>query len=66
MDRSFLTDEFIRLARSSYVPRLFAHLLEYEIYVRRFEEYPEWLRFGLPGTDEDWIKLENTLTSFKT
>ena len=55
-----------RLARTNCVPRLFEHLLEHGIYVRRFEEHPEWLRFGLPGRHEDWMKLENTLISFKT
>ncbi len=55
-----------RLAHSPHARGLFAHLLEHGIYVRRFDEHPEWLRFGLPGPDEDWNKLDHALTSFKT
>ena len=59
------TDLF-RLAHSPCVPVLFAHLLEHEIYVRRFDEHPEWLRFGLPGPEREWDKLDNALSSFRT
>jgi len=33
-----------------------AHIL-----VRQFPYAPDWLRFGLPGTDEDWARLEAAL-----
>jgi cobalamin biosynthesis protein CobC len=58
------TDLF-RLARSSRAQDLFAHLLAHTIYVRRFDEHPDWLRFGLPGSEEDWAKLERALSSFE-
>lgn len=52
-----------RLTRSPQAQDIFARLLEHGIYVRRFSDHPEWLRFGLPGTDTDWTKLERALIS---
>lgn len=31
------------------------------ILVRTFQDHPNWLRFGLPGTEEDWQRLEDAL-----
>jgi cobalamin biosynthetic protein CobC len=31
------------------------------ILVRRFVEHPTWLRFGIPGSDGAWLRLEDAL-----
>jgi cobalamin biosynthetic protein CobC len=46
-----------RLARSKEAEKLFQSLAESGILVRRFAEYPAWLRFGLPGSDSAWQRL---------
>lgn len=33
------------------------------IYTRRFPGHPSWLRFGLPGDDRHWDRLETALAS---
>jgi len=33
------------------------------IMVRRFAEHPAWLRFGLPGGEAEWQRLERALAS---
>jgi cobalamin biosynthetic protein CobC len=33
------------------------------ILVRRFAEYPGWLRFGLPGREADWQRLAAALAA---
>ena len=33
------------------------------ILVRRFEERPDWLRFGLPGPDDQWERLARAIAS---
>lgn len=33
------------------------------IYVRRFPERPEWLRFGVPGAETEWQRLRACLAS---
>ncbi len=53
-----------RLARSNEAARLFRHLGESGIFVRRFNEYPAWLRFGLPGGEADWQRLRSALNAF--
>jgi cobalamin biosynthetic protein CobC len=53
-----------RLARSREAARLFRHLGESGIYTRRFNEYPAWLRFGLPGEEDEWQRLRAALTAF--
>jgi len=53
-----------RLARGKEVAWLFRHLGEAGIYVRRFTEYPAWLRFGLPAGEEEWQRLNTALASF--
>jgi cobalamin biosynthesis protein CobC len=50
-----------RLARTSGADRLFHHLGRAGILVRRFEERPDWLRFGLPGNDVAWERLRTAL-----
>ena len=50
-----------RLARHSDAPAWFERLAGAGILVRRFDERPQQLRFGLPGSDEAWRRLEQTL-----
>ncbi len=58
------TDLF-RLVSSPHAQDLFAHLLDHRIYVRRFNENADWLRFGMPGSDGDRAKLARALASFE-
>lgn len=53
-----------RLLASDAAPRLFAHLGGSGIYVRRFQNEPRWLRFGLPGDTPSWARLGAALASF--
>jgi cobalamin biosynthetic protein CobC len=53
-----------RLTRAKEAAWLFRHLGETGIYVRRFTEYPAWLRFGLPGGEDEWQRLKAALASF--
>lgn len=53
-----------RLVQSENAAALFTHLGKAGILVRRFEEQPTWLRFGLPGGAQDWQRLETALRSF--
>lgn len=50
-----------RLAAAPHAPQLFYELAEAGIWVRRFPANPEWLRFGIPGTDEARSRLETVL-----
>jgi cobalamin biosynthesis protein CobC len=50
-----------RLVRTPGADRLFHHLGRAGIVVRRFEERPEWLRFGLPGSEGAWERLRAAL-----
>jgi cobalamin biosynthetic protein CobC len=50
-----------RLARTAEADRLFGHLGRAGIGVRRFPEHPDWLRFGLPGSDAAWNRLRAAL-----
>jgi cobalamin biosynthetic protein CobC len=54
-----------RLVRAKEAAALFQHLGEAGIFVRRFTEYPAWLRFGLPGGDSEWERLRSALASFR-
>ena len=54
------TDLF-RLVRSADAPSIFTRLGRAGIYVRRFDDHPEWLRFGLPGSEDAWVRLERAL-----
>jgi cobalamin biosynthesis protein CobC len=51
------------LVRSADAAERFAQLGRAGIFVRRFEEHPDWLRFGLPGSEADWRRLEAALAS---
>jgi cobalamin biosynthetic protein CobC len=46
-----------RLTRSNNAAELFQSLGQRGILVRRFPEQPSWLRFGLPGGEDDWRRL---------
>jgi cobalamin biosynthesis protein CobC len=50
-----------RLVRTPAADRLFHHLGRAGILVRRFQEYPEWLRVGLPGNGVAWDRLRRAL-----
>jgi cobalamin biosynthetic protein CobC len=53
-----------RLMENSRAPDLFSHLGRHGIWVRRFQYDPRILRFGLPGSPEDWRRLESALADF--
>ena len=55
-----------RLARSNRAASLFDHLGRAGILVRRFEESHQRLRFGIPGSDEQWNRLEGALSGHVT
>jgi cobalamin biosynthetic protein CobC len=50
-----------RLVRSRDAAAVFQTLGEAGIMVRRFAEQPTWLRFGLPGAESEWKRLERAL-----
>jgi cobalamin biosynthetic protein CobC len=54
------TDLF-RLVETANAPQWFTRLGRAGIYVRRFADQPHWLRFGLPGTDDEWTRLSAVL-----
>lgn len=47
-------------------PSLFIHLAQAGILVRPFAEHPDWLRFGIPGTDADFDRLSVALENWKS
>ena len=49
------------LAESDTAPAAFERLARAGILVRRFADRPRLLRFGLPGTDADWMRLKAVL-----
>jgi len=53
-----------RLMGSDRAPNLFAQLGRHGIWVRRFQFDPRLLRFGLPGSEEAWQRLETALAGF--
>ncbi len=53
-----------RLARTPAARELFGHLGRAGILVRRFDEHPAWLRFGLPGTEPAWERLHAALSAW--
>jgi cobalamin biosynthetic protein CobC len=55
-----------RLVRTSAAGSLFEHLGRAGILVRRFPEYPMWLRFGLPANEASWHRLRAALAAFPT
>jgi cobalamin biosynthetic protein CobC len=50
-----------RLVRTREAPELFQRLGEAGILVRRFTDYPAWLRFGLPDRESAWQRLAAAL-----
>jgi cobalamin biosynthesis protein CobC len=53
-----------RLVRTPAAADLFQHLGRAGILVRRFVERPMWLRFGLPGSEDAWMRLRAALADF--
>ncbi len=56
--------ELFRLVRHRQAPMLFEHLAQSGILVRPFSEQPEALRFGLPGNDDAFARLRQSLEAF--
>ena len=52
------------LVRDERSRALFGHLARRGILVRIFDERPDDMRFGLPGSEADWQRLEEALRSF--
>ena len=53
--------DLYRLASRSDAMTVFETLGHAGVYVRMFPAQPSWLRFGLPGSDEHWTRLERAL-----
>ncbi|WP_201832364.1 threonine-phosphate decarboxylase CobD [Microvirga zambiensis] len=53
-----------RLMESRRAPELFVHLAHRGIWLRRFQHDPRLLRFGLPGNEAAWQRLEQALDAF--
>ena len=54
------TDLFVLVAHPK-AEKLWKHLARRGILVRKFDEHPRWLRFGLPGRLRDWPRLARAL-----
>ena len=52
-----------RLAAHREAPRIAEALGRHGILVRRFPHQPTWLRFGLPGAEAAWQRLERALAA---
>ncbi len=50
-----------RLVRTPDAGHVFRRLGEKGVLVRRFELQPDWLRFGLPGSEAEWQRLTAAL-----
>jgi cobalamin biosynthetic protein CobC len=50
-----------RLVASDRAGEIFEELGRAGIFVRRFSEHADWLRFGIPGDEEEWARLTRTL-----
>ena len=51
-----------RLARAARAPTLYQRLGEAGILVHAFDYRPDWLRFGIPGGEEEWRRLSAALS----
>ncbi|KQR36762.1 threonine-phosphate decarboxylase [Rhizobium sp. Leaf155] len=51
-----------RLVRDARAAALFAQLANKGILVRVFDERPKDMRFGLPGTEAEWVRLQAALS----
>lgn len=58
------TPLFRRIAHPA-APDLFATLAAHGILARPFAAEPSWLRFGLPGSEQAWARLETALRAFR-
>jgi len=52
-----------RLAESKKAQDVFRRLGEAGVLVRGFDYRPDWLRFGIPGGEEEWRRLAAALGS---
>lgn len=50
-----------RLCASPDAAKWFEHLARHGMLVRPFTHEPSWLRFGLPGNDAEWSRLQSAL-----
>ncbi len=50
-----------RLVHDDQAQNIFQRLGRAGIYVRKFPEHPSWLRFGVPGTEAEFSRLEKAL-----
>ncbi|MGB7037863.1 MAG: threonine-phosphate decarboxylase, partial [Xanthobacteraceae bacterium] len=53
-----------RLVQTPAAAELFQHLGHAGILVRRFVDYPNWLRFGLPADEPQWQRLQIAVAEF--
>lgn len=53
-----------QLARMPAASELFHHLGRAGILVRSFPEHSSWLRFGLPGTEKAWARLQKAMAAY--
>ncbi|MBL4908367.1 MAG: threonine-phosphate decarboxylase [Sneathiella sp.] len=53
------------LVQTDQATTLFNTLGESRILTRPFPDFPDYLRFGLPGESEQWDRLQNTLSKFE-
>jgi cobalamin biosynthetic protein CobC len=53
-----------QLVRTPAATDLFDHLGRAGILVRGFAEQPSWLRFGLPGTEAAWTRLQIAMAAY--
>lgn len=54
-----------RLVETPQAAALFEHLCSHGVLVRRFADNDRWLRFGIPGQDEDFDRLRQTLAVWR-
>ncbi|WP_457090171.1 threonine-phosphate decarboxylase CobD [Microvirga sp. P5_D2] len=54
-----------RFIESERASELFTHLGRSGIWVRRFEYNPRLLRFGLPGSEAAWLRLEEAIATYR-
>jgi len=52
-----------RLINMPEAASLHTKFAEHRIWTRIFDEYPDWLRLGLPGTNPDFARLETALAA---
>jgi cobalamin biosynthesis protein CobC len=50
-----------RLCATPQAARWFEHLARHGLLVRPFAQQPNWLRFGFPGTEAAWLRLQAAL-----